>query len=567
MTFGEADLTRPYDVIVLGAGAAGMTAAAVAANEGLEVLLLEKTDKVGGTTAISGGMVWAPANSAAAAAGKPDSLDHARAYLAAVAGDRGDLDLRETFVARAAEAVDYLDRNTAVHLVPLSFYPDYYPDLPGAALGGRVLEPIAFDARALGEAFVHLRPPLPEFTLFGGMMIARPDIPHFRRVFRSLRSTLRAAKLVLSYAVQRLSLHRGANLVLGNALAGRLMKSLIDLNIPVRLNTKVLRLLREDGRVAGVEVDTPGGQVAVRARRGVVLSTGGFSNNQKMRQDLLPEKAGGLSAAPAANTGDGITLGLKSGGRIPDGNVNNAFWVPVSKFDRPNGDPGIYPHTVTDRGKPGMLAVARDGRRFTNESNSYHEFVQAVFRADDAQGTIPCYLICDATAMWRYGLGAVKPMTTRLAPYLDSGYLVSAPSLGELARRLGVDPHGLDATIRQYNSDAEIGSDSAFGRGDNAYHRYVGDPANEPNPCMRAVEKPPFYAVALYPGDLGTAAGLATGPGGQVLDATGTTVPGLFACGNDMNSVMAGSYPGPGITLGPALVFGYLTAMHLAGRN
>ena len=567
MAFGEADLSRPYDVVVLGAGAGGMTAAAVAAGEGLEVLLVEKTPLLGGTTAISGGMVWAPGNAAAAAAGLEDSVEQARTYLDAVVGDRVGAALREAFLERAGEAIDYLGRNTAVQLVPVPFYPDYYPDLPGAALAGRVLEPAAFDARELGAAFILLRPPLPEFTLFGGMMIARPDIVHFRRVFKSLRSALRVLRLVSGYAVQRLRLHRGANLVLGNALAARLVKSMIDLGVSVQLGADVRRLTVEGGRVAGVEVATSSGPVTVKARRGVVLATGGFSRNQAMRAQLLPPLAGPLSAVSAGNTGDGIGLGLAAGGRIPDGNSSGAFWVPVSRFTRDGGEEAVYPHTVTDRGKPGMLAVGREGRRFTNESDSYHEFVQAVMRADAEHGTVPCFLICDAVSLWRYGLGAVKPMTLRLSRHLKAGYLVSAPTLRGLAERIGVDPAGLAATVRQYDADAAEGVDHQFGRGGNAYHSYVGDAGNRPNPAMRPLDTPPFYAVALYPGDLGTASGLATGPDGRVLDAAGNPVPGLYACGNDMNSVMAGCYPGPGITLGPALVFGYLAAMSLAGRN
>lgn len=560
----DADLSRPYDVIVLGAGAAGMTAAAVAACEGLDVLVLERTDRVGGTCAISGGMVWAPGNRAGRASPHEDRVEHARAYLDAVVGGLGDRRTREAYLGAAAEAVDYLGRNTSVRLIPLAFYPDYYPDLPGAALGGRVMEPEPFDARELGAAFPLLRPPLPEFTLFGGMMIARPDIPHFRRMLRSPRSLLRVARLLLRYARQRLGAHRGTDLVLGNALAGRLLKTLIDHGVRLRLRSEVPRLLVDGGRVRGVEVATPSGPVAVRARRGVVLTTGGFSWSPRLRRELLPERVGGLSAVPPGNTGDGIGLGLAAGGRLPGGNAGNAFWVPVSAFTRAGGEAAVFPHTVTDRGKPGMLAVGRDGRRFTNESDSYHEFVQAMLRADATQGTVPCHLVCDSAALWRYGLGAVKPMTLRPARHVRTGYLAAAPTLRGLAARIGVDADGLEATVARYNADAAAGVDTAFGRGGNAYHRYVGDPENRPNPCMRPLSRPPFYAVALHPGDLGTAAGLATGPSAEVLDAAGQPIPGLYACGNDMNSVMAGTYPGPGITLGPALVFGYLAAMHLA---
>ena len=251
MSNAEPDLAEAYDVIVLGAGAGGMTAAVVAANEGLRTLLLEKTEYVGGTTAVSGGMVWVPNNAKMAAAGLPDSLGAAQEYLDATAGaengDTGSAKLRRVFLDEAPGAIDYLDRNSDVRLVPLSFYPDYYPDLFGATQGWRVLEPMAFDARRLGESFKMLRPPLPEFTLLGGMMVARPDIVHFRRIFKSPASALRALRLVAAYALQRTRLHRGTNLVLGNALAGRLLKSLLALDVPIRCNTVTRRLLREDG--------------------------------------------------------------------------------------------------------------------------------------------------------------------------------------------------------------------------------------------------------------------------------------------------------------------------------
>lgn len=567
MNIGEPDATDAYDVIVLGAGAGGMAAAVVAATEGLKTLVLEKTGFVGGTMAVSGGMVWAPNNAKMAAVGLPDTPEDAQTYLDATTGPGGGengADLRRTFLREAPGAIDYFDRKTHVHLVPLPFYPDYYPDEPGATLGGRVMEPVAFDARELGAAFKILRPPLPEFTLLGGMMVARPDIVHFRGVFRSLASTLRVARVVFSYAMQRISLHRGANLVLGNALAGRLLKSLLALEVPVRLNTTTRRLVEDGGRITGVEIETPSGPRTITARRGVVLAAGGFSHNAELRARLLPVEAGMHSAAAEGDSGDGLNLALAVGGTIPDDNDSNAFWAPVSRFTRADGAAGVYPHTVTDRGKPGMLAVNQQGRRFTNESNSYHDFVQAMFRSHNQSPTIPAHLICDRLSLWRYGLGAVKPMCLRLAPYLRSGYLISAPTLAELAQKLGVDPAAVGETVATYNADARRGEDTAFGRGSNAYHKYVGDPANEPNPCMRPVERPPFYAVTLYPADLGTAAGVRTSGAGEVLNGDGAPIAGLYACGADMNSVMGGAYPGPGITLGPALVFGYLAAMHMA---
>lgn len=554
------DTADEYDVIVIGAGAGGMTAACVAAREGLSTLLLEKTAQIGGTTAISGGMVWVPGNPKFAPDQREADRAAARTYLAHTLPEWQDRAMTETYLARAGEAIAYLESHTSTAFRPVAFYPDYYPDLPGAALGGRVLEPQAFDARELGENFVLLKPPLPEFTLFGGMMVDRADIPHLRKATKSLRSALRVVRLLVRYARDRMSFERGAHLVLGNALAARLLKSVLDAGVVLLTSVAGIELVREDGRVTGVTI---AGAKAIRARRGVVLATGGFSYDAKLRARYLPANTGPSSAASKSNTGDGLRLGLAAGARMPEDHINNAFWVPSSRFVRDDGTPAVYPHTVTDRGKPGVIAVDGRGRRFVNEAQSYHEFVQAMFRAD----AIPAWLVCDREAMWRYGLGAVRPFTRRLVPYIERGYLKQAASVAGLASMIGIDAAAFEATLNRFNADVRTGVDSEFGKGSNAYHKYVGDAAHVPNPCLAPIVTPPFYAVAVYPGDLGTSAGLITNEHAQVLDDAGHVIEGLYACGNDMSSIMKGAYPGPGITLGPALVFGYLAGMRLAGGS
>jgi succinate dehydrogenase/fumarate reductase flavoprotein subunit len=549
-----------FDVIVLGAGAGGMTAAAVAAAEHLRVLLLEKAPVVGGTTAISGGMVWIPNNPKMAAVGRVDSRAEAEAYLASTIPGTTDDKLRSAFLDHANEAIAFLEANTAVQLRPVATYPDYYPDLPGATLGGRVLEPVPFDGRALGAQFSLLRKPLPEFMLFGGMMIERPDVPHFRRAARSPRSALRVARLLLRYAKERCSLDRGATLCLGNALVARLLLSLRQLHVELRLGAGASGLVIEDGTAVGVTV---AGRT-LRAGRGIVLATGGFSHDPALRARLLPPKAGMVSAASPDNTGDGIRFGLAAGGELGEGEAGNAFWTPVSCFRRPDGSDAVFPHILTDRAKPGMIAVNQAGMRFTNEAISYHAFVQAMFRADNASPSIPAYLICDRKALWAYGLGTVKPFALSLRRPIESGYLVQADSLAALAARLGIDPPKLTRTVADYNEDAAQGQDRAFGRGGDAYQRHLGDADHAPNPCVAPLVTPPFYAVTLRPGDLGTSAGLVTDAAARVLGADGAPIRHLYACGNDMNSLMRGAYPGPGITLGPALTFGYLAARAIA---
>jgi len=558
-----------YDAIVLGAGAAGMTAAAVAATGGLRVLLIEKSAQVGGTTAISGGMVWIPANAKMAEAGIADTAEQARLYLRHCVPGGFNEHLRSAFLASADAAIAYLERNTSVRLKPVVNYPDYYPDLPGATGGGRVLAPVAFDGRMLGKHFRQLRPPLPEFMLFGGMMVDRADIPHFRKAGRSSLSAARVARLVARYGWQRLFADRGTSLYLGNALAARLLHSLLRQNVELALNTEVAGLINDSGKVAGVTLarvrNGEAGRRDIRAGRGVVLATGGFSQDPQMRARYLPDGAGNLSAACSSITGDGLRLGMLAGGGMCEQNADNAFWTPVSRFTRQDGSQGVFPHTVTDRGKPGVIAVNRSGRRFTNEAQSYHEFVRAMFRGDNDGPCIPAYLICDRRFLWRYGLGAVRPFALSLREYLRGGYLVRGQTIGALALALGIDAEPLAATLARYNEGARNGTDPEFGRGGDAYQRYLGDADHTPNPCVAPIEHPPFYAVAVHPGDLGTAAGLLADENARVLDGAGRPIDNLYACGNDMSSIMNGAYPGPGITLGPALTFGYLAAKHMAG--
>jgi succinate dehydrogenase/fumarate reductase flavoprotein subunit len=540
------------DVIVLGAGAGGLAAACAAAARGLRVLLLEKTPWVGGTAAISGGMVWIPGNSKMAGAGLADGDAAARAYLGATLSAGARPEIVDAFLREGPGAIDWLEAHTELRLKPVVRYPDYYPTLAGATPGGRVLEPVGYDARALGADFALLRPPLPEFTLFGGMMVDRADLPHFRAVTRSPRSMARVARLLLRHARERLGAPRGTSLVLGNALVARLLASARKLGVEIRTRVEVARLERD-----GVALRDG---TRLEARRGVVLATGGFSHDAARRRQRLPSGANDASPVCDANAGDGLRLAEAVGGRMAEGNLHDAYWAPMSKFRRADGAPAVFPHTVADRGKPGIIAVDARGERFTSEAVSYHEFGLAMFRA----GAIPAYLLCDRRSLWQYGLGAVRPFTLRLAPYLDQDYLVAGATPALLAGRLGVDRAGLERTIAQYNADAVRGVDSRFGLGGDVYQRFLGDAANRPNPCMRPIERPPFYAVRLHPSDLGTAAGLVTDADARVLDGEGRPIRGLYACGNDMNSIMGGAYPGPGITLGPAIVFGWIAARHLA---
>lgn len=553
-----------YDVVVIGAGAGGMTAAAVAAAEGLRVLLVEKTEFIGGTTAWSGGMVWIPANTKMQQVGLTDSAADAAAYLENTVPEPANADLRDIFLSRGPEAVEYLEANTQVALQSVVTYPDYYPERPGATAGGRVLEPAAFDGTRLGKNFGRLRPPLQEFTLFGGMMVNRLDIPHLRKIGRSLRSTLRSIRLLSTYARQRLRAPRGTTLHLGNALAGRLYSSLLERHVEVLFGTTVEGLSIAGDAISGVTISDARGKRSVAARRGVVLATGGFSHDAGFRARFFPAAAGLVSATAEAGSGDGLRLAIARGAGLATDVASPAYWVPASLFQRADGSRGVFPHTVTDRAKPGIIAINASGRRFVNEALSYHEFVLAMLRDGNDVAERPFYLICARDFLWSYGLGRIRPFTWNYKRYVKSGELIEAPSIEKLAEAIGIEGSSLSATVANYNAHAREGSDPEFGRGSTIYQRHLGDAGHAPNPCVAPIGRAPFFALRIFPADLGTAVGLKTDAHARVLRTDGAPIVGLYACGNDMASIMNGNYPGPGITLGPALTFGYIAGRHLA---
>jgi succinate dehydrogenase/fumarate reductase flavoprotein subunit len=552
------------DLLVLGAGAGGMTAALVAAVLGLDVLLVEKTAVIGGTTAISAGSIWVPGSHH----GPPgDDAAHARRYLQAAIGNRLRAALSDAFLAAGPEMVRFLEQHTAVRLRAYPYHPDYLADLPGATLSGRVLEPLPFDARLLGRELARLRPPMPEFTLLGGMMVDRTDIGRLLGATRSVASARHAGRLLLRYGADRLRHRRGTRLVMGNALAGRLFHSLLQRAVPVLTRTAATGLILADGRVSGATLAAPDGMVQVRSRRGVVLATGGFSRHPELRRLLLPQPLCQHSPLVESVTGDGVTLGRQAGGRLGTGHANNSFWAPVSIRMRADGSSAVFPHFVLDRGKPGLIAVDREGRRFVNEATTYQRFAEAMYAAHARTPTIPCHFICDDRFIARHGLGMVRPRRLNLGRAIADGYVIRADTLTGLARALAVDPAALEETVARYNGFAAGGIDPDFGKGGDAYQRNLGDPAHGPNPCIGPIQAPPFYAIEVYPGDIGASCGLVTDEHAQVLGQDGMPVEGLYAVGNDMDSLMAGVYPGPGVTLGPAMTFGYLAARHAAARS
>lgn len=551
-----------FDLVVLGSGAGGLATAATASRLGLKVLVVEKAERFGGTSAISGGAVWIHGSDQARAGGAQDSPEAMRTYLKAVIGSGYNPPLVEAFIEQGHQALRWLERNTELRYSLRPHSPDYYPDQPGATEFGRALEMVEYDGRHLGAHFKDLQMPPPGMLLFGGMMVNRVDIQHFLNLRRSPASLWHCLKLMARYGWDRLHHPRGTRLTTGNAMIARLASSAFAHGCQLWLRSEAQELVIEQGEVTVVIVQREGRTLEVQARGGVVCAMGGFAAGQ-LAATYRPDAAGEhLSMSPPSNDGAALRLGEPVAAAHGQDLAANFFWAPVSQLRHANGERERFPHLVTDRAKPGVIAVDPGGRRFVNESNSYHHFVQSML----SNGIGHCWLICDAWAMNRYGLGLARPKPVDNSALIDAGYLHRAASVADLAQAICVDPHVLQQTLDRFNTDARNGIDPQFGKGGNSYNRYMGDPQHQPNPCLAPLSKAPFYAIRLHTGDLGSACGLLTDANANVLNRSGAAIAGLYAVGNDMNSMMNGTYPGPGITLGPALTFGWLAASHIASR-
>ncbi|TWT15833.1 FAD-dependent oxidoreductase [Reyranella sp. CPCC 100927] len=555
------------DVLIAGSGAAGFATAITAAHHGLDVIMVEKEPLFGGTTAFSAGVIWIPCNEHARKLGIADSRAEALTYLEHEIGNRLDRAKAEAFIDHGAAMLAFFERHSHVRYLLQTTWADYHPDQPGGSQGGRSLLPEPFDGTVLGDMFLKLRPPIATMMILGGMMVGRDDIPHLFNLTRSVRSVAHVGGIVAKYALQRLRWPRGTRVANGNALVARLAKTAFEQQIPLWLESPVVKLHDVDGAITGARVRRNGREVDVVARRGVVLACGGFPASDELRRRTYPHLAAGKNherLAPAGNAGDGIRLAQQVGAAFVDDPHHPAAWTPVSLVPQSDGGTVPFPHFI-DRGKPGYIAVDRRGRRFANEAKSYHDFVPAMIEACRDDPVVECFLLCDHAGIRRYGLGAVGPAPARLGPHVRSGYITRADSIDALAQRLGVDARGLVDTVATFNQHAAKGEDPEFGKGGDAYQRFNGAAGHAPNPCIAPIATPPYYAVRLVPGDIGTFAGLRTDPLTRVLDATGRPITGLHAVGNDMASVMGGTYPGAGITIGPAMTFGYIAGRHLAG--
>lgn len=546
--------TIEKDVIVVGAGGAGMTAALVAAKLGLEVLLVEKTECFGGTTAWSGGGVWAPCNSLARDAGIEDSRDMARRYVQECVGPTLRQDLLEAFLDNTADMVDFLHANSEVRFTLQPGFPDWHPGVTGFSPGGRLVTPVDFDGKRLGSLFASLRPPLTEFNAPGGMMLDLADMPHIANIKKSWASFRHIANLLLGYAWDRIRYRRGTRLTMGNALAARLLYSCRSAGVVLWANAPMLRLTEEQGAVSGAVIERDGLPVGVRARQGVILASGGFSANPQMRGQFIPYAQSHVSLVSTGNVGDGINKALELGAQYDGENISNAGWVIVSVLEEADGSLRKFPHLFLDRGKPGCIAVNSDGKRFGNESAT--NLVEPMHRT----GSVPAHLICDHSFIRRYGLGLVRPGGIGLKKLLRANYVVSAQGIADLANTIGADPKNLVATVARFNRQAEAGVDEDFGRGGQPADFSMGDMGHTPNPCLGPIQNGPFYAVKIYPGDSTTTVGLKVDARARVLNSEGAPIPGLQAIGLDMNSLWRGCAPGNGANNTLSLTFGYIAA-------
>ncbi|MET9596519.1 3-oxosteroid 1-dehydrogenase [Streptomyces sp. NPDC006459] len=544
-----------YDVVVVGSGAAGMTAALTAARRGLSVVVVEKAPTFGGSAARSGAGIWLPNNSVILAAGVPDTPQKAAAYLAAVVGPEVPADRQAAFLAHGPRMLDFVMANSPLRFRFMEGYSDYYPNLPGGLPNGRSIEPDQIDGNILGAELARLNPaymPVP-----AGMVVFSQD-------YKWLNLAAVSAK---GLAVSTECLARGTKaalrgekpLTMGQSLAAGLRAGLQRAGVPVWLNSPLVDLVQEGGAVTGVVVEKEGVRGTVRARRGVVVGSGGFEHNVQMRAQYQQQPIGTQwSVGAKENTGDGIRAGQRAGASLAL--MDDAWWGPSIPL------PGEPYFCLAERTLPGGLIVNANGARFVNEAAPYSDVVHVMYEKDrGAVGShIPAWLIVDQHYRNKYLFKDILPTL----PFPDSWYQAGAAKKAwtwdALAGQIGVPAGALRATLGRFNAQAWSGDDADFHRGDTAYDHYYTDPNVHPNSCLAPVWVPPFYAFKIVPGDLGTKGGIVTDARARALRPDGSVIPGLYAAGNASAAVMGHSYAGAGSTIGPAMTFGYVAANAIA---
>ncbi len=553
-----------YDVVVVGSGAAGMTAALITANLGLRTAIIESCAVLGGTTAVSGGAVWVPANHLMAERGYPDSLAEGLQYLEETLGEHFDPALAQAYLETGPKLIRYLEANSrlAFRAGPL---PDYYSNRPGGKVRYRALDPLPLAARELGGDIDLLRAPHPQTVIFGATFTT-DEVATILRKDKGWIGLI-ARRMARHYLDLPWLIRRGTSprLTLGNALIGRLMLSLRDREVPILTQTRLESLVRTEGRIAGLVAIRDGKQMRLRARRGVILAGGGFGANPEMRAKFLkraPDVARGVAPADI-NTGEAIAAGMAVGAATSL--MDEAWWIPVYRLESAALTCGMF----FDRAFPGCMIVNHKGARFMNDGSNYDEAGRAMADAA-ATPDEPSFYIFDEHYRRNYLAGPMLAMPRAFDAMLPEDVnriVIKADSLSELAGKLGIDPAGLEAGVARYNAFAQSGIDEDFHRGEETYERHYSDPKHMPNSTLGSIGKAPFYAIAIHVGDIGTKGGLATNCDGQVIDETVKPILGLYAAGSSAASMMGRTYPAGGVTIGPAMIFGARAAMHLAGKS
>ena len=542
------------DVVVVGSGSAAMATALAVKESGKQPLVLESTELAGGSSAMSGGGAWIPNNPLMRAAGVEDSYEAARTYLDTVIGDVGPAsspERRHAFLTEAPRMIELLQR-LGVELVYARGYSDYYPEKPGGTPIGRGVEGQRWNMKKLGPWHKNVRGYVP-------MAAHTTEVGRINLAFRSWRGFATAAKVVGVHTILPMLVGRKPA-GLGNALMGQLFYAARTRGIEIRLETPLVDLVIEDGAVIGVVAEHHGVRTRIGARHGVMLAAGGFAKNDAMRQTYHahPITTEWTSANPG-DTGSALQVGMAAGGAVAL--MDDAWWGP--SVINPDGSAGFL---LAERSLPHGMIVDSSGARFMNESESYVDAGHQQYARHRAVPAIPAFLILDSRHRRWYPFGFALPGITP-KKMLESGFMTKADSLEELARKMGIDPAGLVATATRFSGFARAGNDEDFGRGDSAYDRVYSDPRVKPNPNLGAIDRPPFYAVRIWPGDLGTKGGLLTDEHSRVLRDDGSVIEGLYAAGNTSASVMGNTYPGPGATIGPALTFGYIGGRHATAQE
>ncbi|WLW53013.1 3-oxosteroid 1-dehydrogenase [Streptomyces sp. YU58] len=551
-TASAADLPTlgTYDVVVIGSGAAGMTAALTAAKQGLTTVVLEKAPTFGGSAARSGAGIWIPNNSVLRAAGVPDTPAKAAAYLAAVVGPEVPADRQRAFLGHGPAMLSFVMANSPLRFRWMEGYSDYYPELPGGLPGGRSIEPDQLDGNILGAELARLNPPYMEVP--AGLVVFSADYKWLALAAVSVKGAAVAAECLARGT--RAALLGQKPLTMGQSLAAGLRKGLLDAGVPVRLNTPLTELYVENGTVVGAV--TPGG--LFRARRGVIVGSGGFEHNAAMRAQYQRQPIGTeWTVGAKENTGDGIRAGQRLGADLAL--MDDAWWGPAIPL------PGEPYFCLAERTLPGGLIVNQAGRRYVNEAAPYGDVVHTMYERHPTDPDIPSWLIVDQNYRNRYLFKDIAPTFVLPDDWYSSGAAHKQWTLDALASSIGVPAGALRTTVDRFNSLARQGEDPDFGRGDSAYDHYYTDPSVQPNSCLAPLWLPPYYAFRLVPGDLGTKGGLLTDARARVLRPDGSVIPGLYAAGNASAAVMGHSYAGAGSTIGPAMTFGYIAARDIAG--